>query len=165
MQAPDMATKLTRLSQRRFVDALLPWLDSQLMGHQFGRPSLDQLVNGNEAGSVLVNYLIRGLEPGSFYCSVFANDMFAAVTHAHPAVNMAHLKPITGFMAYHFPEGTAWGSKDAVNHWTGLTDEERLAMLCERGLWLTPEQEMWVTLQGFEYHTADINWNQIPRIK
>jgi len=161
-----MATKqLSRLSQRRFVDAAFPWLDRELREYMLEHVSLDTVVNGDEVGRVLVDYLIRGFEPGSFYYSVFTNDMFAAVGHAHPSISMVHLKPLVGFMTYHFPEGMAWGSQTAVNRWLDMSKDQRFAILCERGLWLTEAQEIWAGLQGIEYCTPKINWRQILEVK
>jgi hypothetical protein len=160
-----MATTLSRLSQRCFVDAVLPWLDRELSRHSLEYVSLDTVVNGNDAGGVLVDYLIRGFEPGSFYYFMFANDMFAAVGHAHPSISMAHLKQLVGFMKYHFPEGMAWGSNTAVDRWLDMTDDERFEKLRERGLWLTEAQEMWAALQGIQYHDPKIDWRKIREVK
>jgi hypothetical protein len=161
-----MATQqLSRLSQRRFVDAIFPWQQRELSGYMLEYVSLDNVVNGNDVGRVLVDYLIHGFEPGSFYYSVFSNNMFAAVQHAHPAISIGNLKPLVGFMREHFPEGVAWGNQTAVNRWLDMFDDQRFAILCERGLWLTEAQEIWAGLQGIEYSTPVINWRQILEVQ
>jgi hypothetical protein len=98
-------------------------------------------------GEPMFNYLVHGYEPGSFFNAVLANNFFDAVARSHPANTMPALKNLTGWIRDCMPK-EAWGSYDAVKHWTGLTDAERRASLEAHNLILTPKEETWAMLNG-----------------
>ena len=98
-------------------------------------------------GEPMFNYLVHGWEPGSFFNAVLANNFFDAVARSHPANTMPALKNLVGWIRDCMPR-EAWGSYEAVKHWTSLTDAERRASLEAHNLILTPKEETWASLNG-----------------
>ena len=95
----------------------------------------------------MFNYLVHGYEPGSFFNAVLANNFFDAVARSHPANTMPALKNLVGWIRDCMPR-EAWGSYDAVKHWTSLSASERRASLEAHRLVLTPKEETWASLNG-----------------
>lgn len=100
-----------------------------------------------EYGEPMFNYLVYGFSPGSFFTSVLANDFMTAVARSHPANTIPALKKLTGWIRDSMPK-EAWGSYEAVDHWLGLTVEERRAVLEAHKLILTPKEETWASLNS-----------------
>jgi hypothetical protein len=73
----------------------------------------------------IYNYMIHGYEPGSFFSAVLANDFFLAIQKSHPANNIPALKNLTGWILSTCGYGIFWGSKEVVQSWLKLTEEER----------------------------------------
>jgi hypothetical protein len=97
------------------------------------------------------NYLAHGFEPGSFFTALLANDFFRAMQHSHPANSIPELKHLTAWIESAVPF-EAFGSYQKVTNWLRLTDEQRRALLVQRGLVYTKEEEVMLVLQGARTH-------------
>jgi len=95
----------------------------------------------------MYNYLVHGFEPGSCFTSVLANDFFGAIIKSHPANTVEAFKALAKWIQDTVP-AEARGSYAAVDHWTSLTETVRREVLESTGLVLTPDKEMWMTLQN-----------------
>jgi len=95
----------------------------------------------------MYNYLVHGFEPGSCFTSVLANDFFGAIIKSHPANTVEAFKALVKWIQDTVP-AEARGSYAAVKHWTSLTETVRREVLESTGLVLTPDKEMWMTLQN-----------------
>jgi hypothetical protein len=104
----------------------------------------------------MFNYLVYGYGPGSFFTAVLANDFASAVQRSHPANTIDALKHLVGWMQDTMP-AQARGSYAAVDEWTGLSKEQRRAVLENCGLVFTEEDEMMLVLQG-EHTQEPILW-------
>ena len=93
------------------------------------------------------NYLVYGFEPGSFFTALLANDFFRAMQHSHPANSVPKLKHLTGWIESAVPF-EAFGSYQKVTDWLRLTDDQRRALLIQRGLVYTEQQEIMLVLKG-----------------
>lgn len=93
------------------------------------------------------NYLVHGFEPGSFFTSLLANDFLGAMRHCHPANSIPALKHLTGWIESAVPF-EAFGSYKKVTDWLALNSEQRRALLVQRGLVYTQEEEVMLVLQG-----------------
>jgi hypothetical protein len=97
------------------------------------------------------NYLVYGFEPGSFFTALLANDFFRAMQHSHPANSVPELKHLTGWIESAVPF-EAFGSYQKVTDWLRLTDDQRRALLIQRGLVYTEQQEIMLVLQDQKTH-------------
>jgi Txe/YoeB family toxin of Txe-Axe toxin-antitoxin module len=97
------------------------------------------------------NYLVHGFEPGSFFTALLANDFFRAIQHSHPANSISELKHLTGWIESAAPF-EAFGSYQKVTNWLRFDDEYRRALLVQRGLVYTVEEEVMLVLQGAKTH-------------
>lgn len=95
----------------------------------------------------MFNYLVYGYSPGSFFTSVLANDFFDAVARSHPANTIPALKKLVGWIRDAMPS-EAFGSYEAVDRWTKLSEAERRTVLEKRNLIFTPKQETWLAVKG-----------------
>lgn len=100
-----------------------------------------------EYGEVMCNYLINGWEPGSFFTSVLANNFMDALACSHPGNSVQALKNLVGWIRDEMPR-TAWGSYDAVEYWTNLTQSERRYILEMHNLIYTEKEETWMAVKG-----------------
>ena len=98
--------KITEFSKRRMQDSAHKWqVDDEYYQHMF-------------------RYLVYGIEPGSFFTSVLANDFYGAMMRSHPLNTVTALKKLSGWIRDDFPP-CCYGSYEAVNTWSGMTDSER----------------------------------------
>ena len=95
----------------------------------------------------MYNYLVYGFEPGSCFTSVLANDFFGAIIKSHPANTVEAFRALAKWIQDTVP-AEARGSYAAVDHWASLTETVRREVLESTGLVLTPDKEMWMTLQN-----------------
>ena len=99
----------------------------------------------------IANYLVHGFEPGSFFTALLANDFFRAMQHSHPANSIPELKHLTGWIESAVPF-EAFGSYQKVTNWLRFDDEYRRALLVQRGLVYTVEEEVMLVLKGARTH-------------
>lgn len=97
------------------------------------------------------NYLVHGFAPGSFYTSLLANDFFGAMQHSHSGNSIPELKHLTSWIVSSIPF-EAFGSYQKVTDWLRLTDDQRRALLVQRGLVYTLEEEVMLALKGTRTH-------------
>ena len=97
-------------------------------------------VAGTGGIQALLMYLLGGVEPGSFYTGVIKNE-FNAILHSHPSNSIESLKSIVRWMQGHWP-AEAYGSADAFNRWTRMSDEQRRAALVDAQMIFTPKVEL-----------------------
>jgi Txe/YoeB family toxin of Txe-Axe toxin-antitoxin module len=97
------------------------------------------------------NYLVYGFEPGSFFTALLANDFFRAMQHSHPGNSIPELKHLTSWIESAAPF-EAFGSYQKVTNWLRFDDEYRRALLVQRGLVYTVEEEVMLVLQGAKTH-------------
>lgn len=104
-----------------------------------------------EYGEVMCRYLLNGWAPGSFFTSVLANNFMDAMARCHPSNTAQSLKNLVGWIVDSMPR-TAWGSYEAVEYWTNLTDQERRHILEMHSLIYTEKEETWLALNGEPSH-------------
>jgi len=95
----------------------------------------------------MLNYLVYGYEPGSCFTAILANDFFRAVQHSHPSNTVESFKALAGWINESFPK-VSYGSYQAVDNWTKLSDDERRTVLERYSLIFTEKEEMWMALKG-----------------
>lgn len=100
-----------------------------------------------EYGEVICNYLINGWEPGSFFTSLLANDCMGALSRSHPGNSVQALKNLVGWIQDQMPR-SAWGSYEAVEYWTNLTQDGRRHILEMHRLIYTEKEETWMAVKG-----------------
>jgi hypothetical protein len=115
------------------------------------RESAHQWSVPNEYFAPIYNYLVDGFEPGSFYTALLANDFFRAMQHSHPANSIPELKHLTGWIESSVPF-EAFGSYQKVINWLKFNDEYRRALLVQRGLVYTEQEEIMLALQSVKTH-------------
>jgi hypothetical protein len=106
-----------------------------------------------EYADVMFNYFVHGLSPGSFFTSLLANDFAGAMSHSHPANSVQALKNLVGWLRGTMTHGVCWGDQHTVKSWLALTDEQRLAILIERNLVYSEQDEILMALKN--QHTAE----------
>ena len=121
--------KLSAHSKNRMMESAREWSVSQ------------------EYFDPIFNYLVHGFEPGSFYTALLANDFAGAIQHSHPGNSMPELKYLTSWIVSSIPF-EAFGSYKKVTAWLKLSSDQRRALLVERGLVYTQEEEVMLTLKG-----------------
>lgn len=72
----------------------------------------------------LWNYFSFGLEPGGFGMAVLTNDFYSATTKAHPMLTADSFRDLSKWILNNAPI-LSYGSKENVNNWISLTDEQR----------------------------------------
>ena len=95
----------------------------------------------------MYNYMIFGYSPGSCFTAVLANDFASAIAHSHPANTVEAFKALSGWIRDTMPV-ESYGSYLAVKHWTGLTDDDRRAVLEYHQLIYTAKQETMLLIKG-----------------
>jgi len=106
-----------------------------------------------EYADVMFNYFVHGFEPGSFFTSLLANDFAGAMSRSHPANSVQALKNLVGWLRGTMTHGVCWGDQDTVKSWLALTNEQRLAMLIERNLVYSEQDEILMALKN--QHTSE----------
>lgn len=101
----------------------------------------------NDYAAPMYNYLVHGYSPGSCFTAILANDFAGAILRSHPANTIAALKSLSGWIRDKMPH-EANGSYETVNAWLNLTDDARRAILENRQLVFTEQQEVWAVLQN-----------------
>ena len=95
----------------------------------------------------MYNYLVMGYSPGSCFTAVLANDFASAIARSHPANTVEAFKSLSGWIRDTLPS-EAYDSYLAVKHWTGLTDDDRRAVLEYHKLIYTGKQETMLVIKG-----------------
>ena len=106
-----------------------------------------------EYADVMFNYFVHGLSPGSFFTALLANDFAGAMSHSHPANSVQALKNLVGWLRGTMTHSVCWGDQDTVKSWLALTNEQRLAILIERNLVYSEQDELLMALKN--QHTAE----------
>jgi hypothetical protein len=99
----------------------------------------------------IANYLMHGYQPGSFFTALLANDFFRAMQHSHPGNSIPDLKHLTGWIESAVPF-EAFGSYQKVTDWLKLDADQRRALLVQRGLVYTEQEEIMLALQSVKTH-------------
>lgn len=115
---------VTKHSRNRFLETLNQWE-----------------VPGDYA-DVMFNYFVQGFEPGSFFTAVLANDFANAMTHSHPGNSIPGLKNLMGWIRSTMTYQIAWGNYTTVEKWLEMSAEDRRAILVERNLVYTEQDEI-----------------------
>lgn len=104
-----------------------------------------------EIAQSVYDYLVNGFHPGGFYSAVMANDFVGAMMRSHPLNDIPSLKHLSTWMGNNLQHGIAWGSRQAVENWLSLTDDERKTHLANWGLVYTQEDEVMLILKDAPY--------------
>jgi hypothetical protein len=94
----------------------------------------------------MANYLVYGYEPGGFFASVLANDFFAATQSSHPANTIEAFKCLVGWIGDCMPS-EAYSNYNRVSDWCRLPEGHRRAILEQRGLIYTEQEEIMLALR------------------
>lgn len=122
--------EITKYSRNRFLDSLNKWDVPR------------------EYADVMFYYFVHGLAPGSFFTAALANDFASAMTSSHPANSIQGLKNLVGWMRSTMTYGKAWGNKEIVDHWLGLSEAQRRSVLVEHGLLYSEQDEIMMALKN-----------------
>lgn len=115
---------VTKYSQNRFYSTLNDWAVPQ------------------EYANAMFGYFVHGHQPGSFFTALLANDFADAISHSHPANTILSLKDLVGWLRSTMTHGIAWGDRRTVRTWLELDPAQRRAVLVERGLWFSEQDEI-----------------------
>lgn len=96
----------------------------------------------------IYNYLVHGFNPGSFFTSVLANDLMGAMPRSHPSNTIQALKYLAVWIINELPRNVCWGSYEVIENWINMSVADRRAILAERRLVFTEEEETVLVLKG-----------------
>lgn len=113
---------LSQLSERRLMKSFKEWG----VDEEFANP--------------MFNYLVYGYGPGGFFTCVLANDWHNAIVRSHPSNSVESLKSLAKWTINCMPP-EAWGSREAFDQWTAMSNDQRRRILERCGLIYTPKQE------------------------
>lgn len=121
---------VTKYSRNRFLETLNQWSVPR------------------EYADVMFGYFVHGFEPGSFFTAVLANDFASAMSSSHPANSIQGLKNLVGWMRSTMTYGKTWGDHKTVENWLAMSESERRAVLVERRLLYSEQQEIMLALKN-----------------
>lgn len=101
------------------------------------KDSLDKWRVEDEYSETMVRYLVHGLPPGSGFEAFLIGDLHLFLARSHPSNTVKSLKELSGWVCDCVP-CEARGSKEAVDRWCKLTQEDRNKVLIAYGLQSTP---------------------------